>query len=86
MQLSSRIGMNNAGIPVLSFKSGHQLINEVAQKPAATFSNNNRNLPYSYHKLKENHQNKTSTVYQFSGDKLATINNTYKGANVNTTA
>ncbi|MFC1235329.1 hypothetical protein [Vibrio sp. F74] len=86
MQLSSRISMNNAGIPVLSFKSGHQLITEVAQKPAAAFSNNNRNQPYSYHKLQANQQNKISSVYQFSGDKLVNINDTYKGAHLNTIA
>ncbi|WED29102.1 hypothetical protein L3V77_24545 [Vibrio sp. DW001] len=86
MQLNSRISMNNAGIPVLSFKSGHQLITEVAQKPAAAFSDKNHNQPYSYHKLQTNQQNKASSVYQFSGDKLVNMNNTYKGTHLNAIA
>lgn len=86
MQLNSRISMNNAGIPVLSFKSGHQLITEVVQKPAATFSNNNRNQPYYYPKMKEIQQDKASIVYQFSDDKLVKVKNTYKGTHLNAIA
>ncbi len=67
MQINSKLRLNRTGIPVLSVQSGNQLINEVTQKAAATFSSQQQYPSNSYYETGTKKEADTAQVYSFSG-------------------
>lgn len=86
MRIHSKLNINNAGIPVLSFKSGNQLITEVTAQTAIASTINSQSYRDYNLRFRSKSKTKENKLYQFCGEQLVQSTMHTKGLILNTVA